>query len=251
MKWSYQKAASLFVLLVLAGRMPLHAQLNLPKYEFGINLGFMVYQGDLTPKRFGSFETQKLTLGLHASKIVNPVLSLRGSLVIGKLKGDDAVYDNPEYRQQRNFNFRSPVTELTGQMVWNLSGANYLEKGLSPYVFAGAGLSLIKVRRDWSGINSNYFTHESPVWQGLAIDSAHHTPRIIPVFPVGAGIKYFFHPNWGVNTEAAYRLITTDYLDGFSQAANPDRKDKYLTYTVGVIYRGGKKNLLKCPKLKY
>lgn len=244
------KKAALLILLIAVNAV-VYSQTNLPKYEFGVNLGMMVYQGDLTPRRLGSFETQKLTLGLHASKIINPVLSIKGSLVFGKLKGDDAVYSNPAFRQQRNFNFRSPVTELTGQFVWNLAGSNYSEKGLAPYLFAGAGIAFLHIRRDWSGFNEEYF-HEAPeIRAGISADSAHTPPRVLPVIPVGAGIKYFFHPKWGVNAEGSYRFTRSDYLDGFSKAANADKKDKYFSYTVGVIYRTGKKDMLKCPVIKY
>ncbi len=251
MNWSF-KPTALLVLLFAAKKEMVYSQTNQHKYEFGINLGMLVYQGDLTPRRIGSFETQKFTVGLHASKIISPVLSLRGQLAFGKLKGDDAAYDNPEYRKQRNFNFTSPVTELSGQLVWNLTGSNYKDKGFSPYVFAGAGLSLIKVRRDWSALNTEYFQPAtSEVWAGLAADTAHNTPRMIPVIPMGGGVRYFFGRNWGINADATYRLVSTDYLDGFSEAANPDKKDKYMGYTVGIIYRAGKKDMLKCPKVKY
>lgn len=228
------------------------AQNNNPKYEFGINLGFTVYQGDLTPKRFGSFETQKFSLGLHASRLFSPSFSVRGNLLWGKLKGDDGIYDNPDYRKQRNFNFTSPVFELSAQLVWNPLGKNYTDKGFSPYLFAGGGFALLKVKRDWSNINITYFNPEvSEVWAGLAADSAHTPPRIIPVVPVGAGIKYYFSQRLGVNAETSYRLAYTDYIDGFSQAANPKRNDHYLNYSIGIVYRTGKKDLLKCPVVRY
>ncbi len=228
------------------------AQSDNPTYEFGVNLGFLVYQGDLAPGRFGSFKTQKLSIGLHASKILSPFFSARANLTFGKLKGDDARYSAPDYHQQRNFNFTTPATELSALLVWNVTGKNYADKGFSSYLFAGTGLSFLKIKRDWRNINTTYFGPESSeIWAGLAADSAHKLPRIIPVLPVGAGIKYFITPNWAVNAETAYRIATTDYLDGFSQAANPNRKDNYLGYSVGIIYRSGKKNRLGCPAIKY
>jgi hypothetical protein len=228
------------------------AQDEKPRYEFGINLGFLVYQGDLTPNRIGAFETQKFSVGLHASRILNSTVLVRGHLLLGKLKGDDAVYTKPEYRQQRNFNFTSPVTELTAQMVYNPLGRNYIEKGFSPYVFAGVGLSLVKVNRDWSNFNAEYFGSEtSEISTGLAADAARNTPRLLPVIPIGSGIKYFFTPRLAANVEASYRLTRTDYLDGFSQAANAQKGDHYLNYSAGIIYRTGSKNKLNCPKIKY
>lgn len=228
------------------------AQTDNPKYEFGLNLGFLVYQGDLTPEKFGSFKTQRLSFGLHTSKIINPSFSVRANLALGKLKGDDALYSSPAYRQQRNFNFTTPVTELTAQLVWNVAGRNYADKGFSPYLFAGAGFSFLKIKRDWSTINTTYFVPEtSEVWAGLAADSAHKLPKVLPVIPVGAGVKYFITPNWAVTAETSYRLSSTDYLDGFSQAANPKKKDNYLNYSIGLLYRTGKKNRLGCPVMRY
>jgi opacity protein-like surface antigen len=251
MKYLTTKVALIAFITVYAS-VTVYAQIDNPKYEFGANLGFLVYQGDLTPEKLGSFKTQKFSFGLHASRLLSQSFSVRANLLIGKLKGNDGLYDNPEYRKQRNFNFTSPVTELSAQLVWNVTRKNYADKGFSPYLFAGAGFSLIKTSRDYSNINTTYFDPEtSEVWTGLAADSAHKLPRVIPVIPIGAGIKYFITPNWGVNAETAYRITTTDYLDGFSEAANPAKKDSYLNYSIGIIYRTGKNNRLGCPVMKY
>lgn len=222
------------------------------KFEYGLNLGFVVYQGDLTPEKFGSFKTQKFAVGLQMNRVLGHTFSIRGNVLISKLYGDDAKYDEPEYRQQRNFTFTSPLIELSAQLVFNITAQNYADKGLSPYFFAGAGVAFLNIKRDWSRLNREYFDAQNHVvTDGLAIDSAHAVPKVIPVIPVGGGLRYFFSPQWGVNAEAAYRLSYTDYLDGFSEAANPDLKDHYLNYSIGVIYRPGKKNSLGCPVIKY
>ena len=51
--------------------------------------------------------------------------------------------------------------------------------------------------------------------------------------------------------EASYRFTFTDYLDGFSEVANPKKKDYYSSYSVGLIYTLGVKNTLNCPPMKY
>jgi len=222
------------------------------QYEFGVNLGFVVYQGDLTPEKFGAFKTQKFAAGLHASRVLNPTFSIRANLLVSKLYGDDARYAEPEFRRQRNFNFTSPLIELSAALVFNITAKNDADKGISPYVFAGAGLAYLNIKRDWSRLNRSYFNaHNTVLTDGLAVDSAHSLPRIIPVIPVGGGLRYFFSPQWGINAEASYRLSYTDYIDGFSQAANPDLKDHYLNYGIGIIYRPGKKDKLGCPAIPY
>jgi len=227
-------------------------QADNPKYEFGINLGFLVYQGDLTPRRLGSFETQKFSVGLHASRLFSPSFSARGNVLIGKLKADESKYATPDYRQQRNFAFTTPVIELSGQLVWNVLGRNYINKGFSPYVFAGTGFAFLKIRPDWSNLSTTYFNPEvSDVWAGLAADSAHALPRLLPVVPIGAGIKYHFSPRLALNAETSFRLSYSDYIDGFSQSVNPNKNDHYLNYSVGLIYRAGKKDRLGCPVINY
>jgi hypothetical protein len=236
----------LFIIFFIAG-----AQTNVPKFQFGISLGAFIYQGDLTPSPAGSYKTMKPAVNIFASKLFSSSFSLRTNLAFGKLKGDDSQYDHPEYRQQRNFNFISPVVEISGIAEWNLLGRNYTRRGFSPYLFAGAGYSFLKIRRDWSNLNVAYFGTESELVTGLTTDEQHSLPKGLLVLPVGAGIRYYLSDKIGVSTETSYRLASTDYLDGFSRAANPAKTDHYYSHTIGLVYRLGKKNTLACPVIKY
>src|SRR5258705_10216447 len=242
----------LLVIAMFCNGMKANTQERRRQYEFGINLGFVIYQGDLTPNQFGDLRTQQFAVGLHADRVLGPSFSVRTNLLIGHLKGDDSKYSDPEYRKQRNFYFTSPLAEVSALLLFNVMGKNYADKGFSPYVFAGAGLSFLHIKRDWSRINTSYFNDESSsILTGLAADSVHGLPHIIPVVPVGAGARYFFTPQWGINAEASYRLSYTDYLDGFSKSANSDLNDHYLNYAIGLIFRPGKKNGRGCPAIQY
>ena len=227
------------------------AQNNVARYEVGVAISAFIYQGDLTTHRFGSVETIRIGINLYGSKIISPSFMLRTNLAIGSLKGDDAKYNNPEFRKQRNFNFRSPVLEVAQLLVWNLFEKNYDDNGFSPYLFGGAGLSFLKIKRDWSNFNAAYFGDGSDLPNQIAIDAQHSLPKLIPVIPLGAGIRLGLTERITINAESAYRLTLTDYLDGFSKAANPDKNDHYLTISVGAIYRVGKKNRLDCPVVRY
>lgn len=218
----------------------------------GLNGGMYVYQGDLTPERLGSFRTMQPGFSLFAKKPINHFLAARLHITIARLKGDDSRYSEPEYRKQRNFYFTSSVKEFSGQLVWNVLGKNYEDKGIQPYIFSGAGVSLIRTRKDYSRMDPTVFGDGSDVVAGLAVDNAHGTPRALFSVPVGVGAEYPISNRFSVNIETLYRFIFTDYLDGFSQSANPKLKDHYHSTSAGLIYKFGNRDKgIGCPVMKY
>lgn len=226
---------------------------NLPKWEAGINGGIYMYQGDLTPERFGSTKTIKPGLGFFGTRILSNALSVTATFSFASLLGDESRYSNPAYRQQRNFKFSTPVKELSLKLNYMLLQSNYSSRKFEPYVFAGGGFAFVKINRDYSNVNTFVFGETSDLQAGLAEDIAHKLPRILPIVPVGIGLKYNISERIALNTETTYRLMYSDYLDGFSKAASPKYKDHYLSQTIGVIYKFGKKSSYysNCPVLKY
>ena len=217
----------------------------------GLNAGIYIYQGDLTPERYGSFRTLKPGFSIFAKKPINHFLAARIHMSFAKLVGDDSRYSKPEYRQQRNFYFTSPIKEFSAQLVWNIRGRNYEDFGIMPYVFSGAGVSLIRVQKDYSRMDSTVFGKSSDVLAGLAVDNARGTPRALLSVPVGIGAEYPISDRFSVNIETSYRFIFTDYLDGFSQSANPKLKDHYHSTSAGLIYKFGKRDKgIGCPVVK-
>ena len=214
----------------------------------GLNGGIYVYQGDLTPERFGSFKTIQPGFSFFAKKPINHFLAARVHVSIARLKGDDSRYSKPEYRQQRNFYFTTPVKEFSAQLVWNIRGRNYDEQGIMPYIFSGAGVSLINVRKDYSRMDLTVFGEGSEVMNGLAIDNAKGTPRALFSVPVGIGAEYPISNRFSVNIETSYRFIFSDYLDGFSHSANPALRDHYHSTSAGIIYKFGNRDKgVACP----
>jgi hypothetical protein len=136
-------------------------------------------------------------------------------------------------------------------LVWNIRGNNYGDrKIISPYIFGGIGLSALRVTRDWSRIDYDYFAGEPSLLEGLAADTMHALPGTIPVIPVGAGLRYPISNKLSVMAEASYRFTFTDYIDGFSKASNPDKNDYYGNFSIGLIYTFGKRSVLDCPVIR-
>jgi hypothetical protein len=122
----------------------------------------------------------------------------------------------------------------------------------SPYIFVGTGLSVLKIKRDWSHFNAEYFSGEQSTIEGLAADVRHAPPGMIAVLPAGLGVRYTVSRKISVSAETSYRFTFTDYLDGFSKAADPTMRDSYQSHSIGVIYGFVKGNSSwKCPVPKY
>jgi hypothetical protein len=229
--------------LFFIGNSKTFAQIDLSKLEIGLTGGIFVYQGDLTPSPIGSYRTLRPVINLFVNRILGSSFSLRTSLFYGGLSGNDAAYKIPEWRQQRNFNFRTSNLELSELLVWN---AWSTERKFVPYLFGGIGLSFLNIKRDWSQFNGEFFTGEN-LGSRLAEDISHNTPKVLPDVPVGIGVRYSVTKNLSLMGETAYRFTRTDYLDGFSKAGNPQLYDHYQSHTIGVLYKFGKKSELNCP----
>ena len=218
----------------------------------GLNGGIYVYQGDLTPERFGSSTTIQPGFSIFVKKPINHFLAARIHISIARLKGDDSRYGKPEYRQYRNFYFTTPVKEFSAQLVWNIFGKNYEDNGIMPYIFSGAGVSLVSVRKDYSRLDTVYFNKNSPgIYAGLAADNVKGTARALLSVPVGIGAELPISNRFSVNIETSYRFIFTDYLDGFSQSAGPKYQDHYHSTSAGIIYKFGERDKgIGCPTVK-
>jgi hypothetical protein len=250
MKVIYGKAIA-FTIIACSFISSLRAQGIVPKHEIGASGGIFVYQGDLTPEAAGAFKSPGIAFNIFYNRILSRSFSLRANLAHGKLLADDANYDSPEWRQHRAFRFGTRVTEISGLLVWNILGNNYGErKMVSPYIFGGAGLSALRISRDFSRVDYDYFSVDHTFLQGLAEDSAHNLPGTIPVIPVGAGLRYPITNKLSVMAEASYRFTFTDYIDGFSKSSNPDKNDYYANISIGLIYTFGKRSTLDCPVIR-
>src|SRR4051812_20448214 len=111
-----KKSSTLLFVLIVA--LTSYSQTTREKYQFGLTGGVFIYQGDLSPSAIGSYRTPALNLNLFANRLIGPALAIRANLSWGHLRGDDAAYTNPEWRQQRAFNFSARVLEFSGLAVW-------------------------------------------------------------------------------------------------------------------------------------
>jgi hypothetical protein len=245
--------AVLYVLILFFGvgiSMTAKAQFIPSKYEVGLNVGTLVYQGDLSASYLGYTKALQPAFAIWGSRSLDDYFSVRANILRGNIHADESVYTSPAWRQHRNLKFSSSVTEFSLMLQWDLLGKTYREgmRRFSPYFFAGAGFTILNVKRDWSNVDVNYFGTKSNTILGLGLDTVHVPPAVTPVIPVGAGLRYMLNNHFYINAEASYRLTFTDYIDGFKYAGNPNRNDHYYMVSIGVSYRFGSSKT-DCPKV--
>lgn len=245
MNWIWKTTVTGAVLL--GAQKNVSAQYQASKYELGLHIGTLIYQGDLSAARLGYTKNLKPAIGISLSRVMNPYFSVRANLTRGKLGADESTISDPAYKKLRNFKFSTPVTELSAMLVWNVAGDNAGRK-LNYYFLGGAGVGFLNIKRDWHSINSNFFDDKSQAMIGLGKDTVHSTPRITPVFPVGAGLRYQLSKSISLHAEALYRITLTDCIDGFKYSVNPAKRDSYYGVSVGVHFKLGN-NQFRCPEV--
>ncbi|MES2005926.1 MAG: DUF6089 family protein [Bacteroidota bacterium] len=245
---------TLFFVLIAAPVSTLHAQKSPYQFEAGINLGTFVYQGDLVSSFMGTFKGTRPMVQLWVGKPFTPFLSWRANIAFGSLSADESQFSSPYWKQIRNFAFNTPVTEFTGLLQYNIYGDNGKETyhTLTPYLMGGLSITCLNIRRDWSKLDKTGIDPESPFLKGLTNDSLKILPGVLPVLPLGAGLRLQVSPRLAVNTEALFRFSLSDYIDGFSYAANPKAKDGYYSVSLGVSFSLGENGgSVRCPRIKY
>lgn len=225
---------------------------TLPGFEVSGGVSTFIYQGDLSPSKWGSYRTLRPGITVSGSKLLSRFWSVRMGLAVGGLRGNDSKFKTPAYKQERNFRFSSLVSEISAVAVYNFRGTNGDNdwKVISPYAFGGIGFSFLRTRRDFADFNADYFGTESWVVEGLAADRSRSPASRLLVFPVGLGLRYPLTSNLSLSLETSYRVSFTDYLDGFSKSAGSQYKDYYYSHTASIIYQFGGNKGIACPVIR-
>jgi outer membrane protein OmpA-like peptidoglycan-associated protein len=208
------------------------------QWEIGGFLGTSNYQGDVVKPILFTLKETTGAGGLLLRYHLNEQMALRGNLLFGKIAGKD---DNFDSRGNRGFSFTSPLTEISLVGEYEIFGIRRLKDGafrkyVSPYFFAGFGVGLIKPTTDFNeGVNTS-----PAIASSIAKDKAHGFKKTNLVIPLGVGFKFGLTPHVTLGVEMGLRPAFTDYLDGISEAANPEKDDWYVFGGLTLGYRLGK-----------
>ena len=224
--------AKITILLLLFLSANLIGQSN--RIEGGLFVGAATIFGDLVENDGPSMKATDFAYGLFARRNVSNQFAIRANLMHGKFTSNDREF---AYLRDRGFSASTGFTELSVQVDWHLRGQSrevapttFLTK-FSPYGFVGGGLTFINPDTDFN-VNSAKVKREK-----IVEDQNSDYAKTLFSIPIGIGLDFFLSDRLSIGLESGVRATFSDYLDGVSQAGNPDKNDWYALSGLHVIYR--------------
>lgn len=200
-------------------------------HEAGLLAGGGNYIGDVGSTRYIAPRTP--ALGILYKWNTSPRYAYRASAMYMTIQGTDARSDIPA-RQDRNYEFKNHIKELSAGLEFNFLDFNLHEFGItaSPYVYSGIS---------WFFYNALYFNN------GEALE--YNTANAFAI-PMAAGVKSNLLPHLVIGLEINARYTFTDNLDGSNASGSPvgnsgfgntNSNDWYVFSGISLTYTFGRK----------
>lgn len=229
-----------FLVAILMAISPFFVNAQGDYWQGGLFIGATAFSGDINPQSTPDVSDISLAFGISGKVDVAPKIGFKGSLNYVQLVGDDLNY---EVRQSRGFRFNTTIFELTGVAEWEPFGSDryYSDAGgnlvmdriISPYVYAGLGVGFANLETDFS----RYEGSNPLIAQGILADRMEGSNQVAFLVPIGVGVKVDLTNKISVALDIGGRISFSDYLDGISQSASPDRDDTYIIGGINLLYR--------------
>ena len=223
--------------------------------EIGLGFDLLHYQGDLSvdQKRFDGKYSPAGSIFLRKHLI--PSLALRANVMAGQISDYDQAY--PE----RGISFKTSLTEASLRVEWDLFGKSRFRRVdtvaytldryqqvatvhvfrhvLLPYVFVGGAATSTKATTTFGqAFAESSYAHDNVV-RDLSLGSVRKTNFGL-LF--GGGLDFDLGRNWIVGGELGLHTSFSDFIDGVSFSAGPDKYDWFWAGGLHLSYRLGKKD---------
>ena len=214
------------------------------KLEVGIMGGSSVYTGDIHCEKF-FLKQINAGGGIFARYYFSDKFTTRVNLQAGQINGNDVNYGTQDHIR-RGFTFKSLI--LDGDLLLEyepFAGRRFrggeFHRILSPYVNTGVSYLYSMPTTNYNEVNNDFLKTQ------IAADKANMKFGHIAL-PLTAGLRYDLGRRLTLGAEATFRLPFSDYLDGVSQAGNPNKNDWYYTANILLGYKFGQAKESKINK---
>lgn len=220
-----------FLLLALCWLLSLSLNGQSKFWEGGALLGISKMGGDLGDPQIQSTSDLNLAYGFMARRYFHTNMAFRLNLLHSRLSASDD--DQPDL-SQRGFSTQTPVTEFSIDFELDILGHRRNKNkdsrfNISPYVLLGMGFAFTNPKTtfgDADGENGDILLDEITAFSSTRF-----------ALPIGAGLRINVSRRMAFAVEVSSRATFSDYLDGVSHSANPERKDWYGFGSIQAWYR--------------
>ena len=185
--------------------------------EIGIMGGSSYYLGDINSNHF---DYMMPSGGIVIRKNIDRRIVVKGELLLGYIRADDARNTNDTVKLNRNLHFRSPIYEISGQVEFNFlpyETGNSLYP-FTPFIFAG--VSLFRFNPKAEDDNNGEWVALQPLGtegQGTTSFQDRKKYALTQIsIPMGGGLKIAVNKTFNIILEYGIRKTFTDYLDDVS-----------------------------------
>ena len=207
--------------------------------DYGVMAGVTSYLGDINPGRL--LYSPSPAGGIFYRYNLHPRQAIRGSLLVGGIKGNDLDFNN-DFQIAREGNFSGMITEFAVQFEFNFLPYSTMGKvwNYSPYLAAGLAGTYVN-------------SHGTAIEGGAPVNSS--GAAFIPVIPFSIGFKVNIHKNIGLEAEYGFRKTFYDNFDRLKDRVAPSdyawtHNNDWYTFTgVAVTWKFYSK-LAGCPAYK-
>jgi len=188
-------------------------------------IGLSTYQGDLLDLADDNtklLDEANLSLGLGIRLPLSEVLGLRAEATYFQLTADETQFTDESGHVARGWGFNNKFLEISALVDYEIFGkkrfndSGNFKRTLTPVVFGGLGLAFNNPTVNWKNASSTEITEDE-----------NDVPGVLITLPIGLGLKYHISERFALSLEAGYRLPISDYYDGISKAANPNKNDSF------------------------
>jgi outer membrane protein OmpA-like peptidoglycan-associated protein len=206
-------------------------------WDAGLLAGTMFYFGE-THCRPQWYKSIRPGGGLFARYNLNDKFAVRGNFETGLITGNDDLYADDTYNKLRQFSFKNNLYSGSLLLEWEPFGGwrygkfNKFHRMISPYVNIGAGYV-------FGAPNTNFNVPNTIADSASIVIDQNNNSKTFAIIPFGMGLKYDLNKSWTLGVEGGFRIPITnaDYLDGISEAGNPEKRDWFNTANISVGYR--------------
>lgn len=211
--------------------------------EVGVFAGISYYTGELNPNGHFRLGYMHPVVGGLFRQNFNKRWSLRLVGSYGRVSGSDSQKFNGMQRN-RGVNFRSSITELSGQVEFNFlpfSAADDKTQPYTPFIFAGLGAFRFNPKGNFGGLSRVDLRAQH-------IEGKSYS-KISLTVPFGIGFKFMVNQRVFLTLDYGLRKTFTDYIDDVSttlpetkvQRGDSQSKDWYAFAGATLSIRIGKK----------